>query len=98
MAEVRWTNQAVDDLEAIVDFIAADSPQYARLLAINILEAVEGLMRFPESGRMVPETRTPEIREILLGSYRIIYRAKTESVEVLAVHHGARLLNPRRLA
>jgi plasmid stabilization system protein ParE len=97
MVEVRWTSQAADDLEAIVEFIAADSPHYARLLAMDILEAVELLADFPQSGRIVPEIRAPEIREILLGNYRIIYRVRTEAVEILTVYHGARLLNPRHL-
>ncbi len=39
MAEVRWTSQAADDLEAIADFIAADSPQYARLFAMDATAA-----------------------------------------------------------
>jgi len=97
MVEVRWTSQAADDLEAIVEFISADSPHYARLLAMDILEAVERLADFPQSGRIVPEIRAPEIREILLGNYRIIYRVRTEAVEILTVYHGARLLDPRHL-
>ena len=94
MAEVRWTQQAVDDLEAIADFIAADSPQYASLFIIDVLTAVERLTSFPKSGRVVPEISDPLIREIVFGSYRIIYRVKDNFVELLTVYHGARLLNP----
>jgi toxin ParE1/3/4 len=97
MAEVRWTPQAADDLEAITNFIAADSPQYARLFAIDVLVAVERLADFPNSGRLVPELKDPAIREILFGSYRIVYRVKGDLVEVLTVYHGARLLDPSRL-
>jgi plasmid stabilization system protein ParE len=39
MAEIRWTPQAADDLEAIADFISGDSPQYARLFVIDVLDA-----------------------------------------------------------
>ena len=49
MAEIRWTIQAADDLEGIVNFISADSEHYARLLAVDILEAVERVGAFPES-------------------------------------------------
>lgn len=97
MAEIRWTIQAADDLEGIVNFISEDSEHYARLLAVDILEAVERIGIFPESGRVVPETNTPEIRDIPLGNYRIIYRIKPELIEILMVYHGARILDPRRL-
>jgi len=97
MAEVRWTPQAADDLEAIADFIDADSPQYARLFTMDVLAAVERLADFPNSGRVVPELKDPAIREILFGSYRIVYRVKGDLVELLTVYHGARLLDPSRL-
>jgi len=97
MAEVKWTPQAADDLEGITQFIAADSPYYASLFAMDVLSAVERLMVFPHSGRIVPEVNHPAIREILLGSYRIVYRVKDEVVEILTVYHGARLLDPSRL-
>ncbi len=44
-----------------------------------------------------PEINDPEIREILFGSYRIVYRVKGELVEILTIYHGARLLDPTRL-
>ena len=66
MAEVRLTPQAANDLKGITEFIAADSPHYARLFAIDVLAAVERLSEFPHSGRIVPELKDSEIREILL--------------------------------
>ena len=98
MAELRWTPQAADDLEAITDFIAADSPHYASLFALDVLTAVERLQAFPRSGRVVPEVQAPDIREIILGNYRIVYRIRDEIVEILTVWHGSRLLDPSRLA
>jgi len=97
VAEVRWTLQAAGDLEAITDFIAADSPQYAKLFAMDVLTAVDRLMPFPNSGRIVPELNDPQIREILLGNYRIVYRAVTNAVDILTVYHGARLIDPTKL-
>jgi len=97
MAEIRWTPQAADDLESIVNFIAKDSPYYARLFAIDVSGAVDRLLDFPNSGRMVPEMKDPTIREIILGHYRIVYRIKSETVHVLTVHHGAKLLDPSKL-
>ena len=97
MAEVRWTAQAADDLEAIADFIKQDSPHYATLFVMNVLRAAERLGSFPKSGRMVPEANDPAIREIILGNYRIVYRVKQELVDILTVYHGARLLDPDQL-
>lgn len=97
MAEVRWTPQAAEDLEAIADFIAVDSPHYASLFAIDVLSAVERLQAFPRSGRVVPEVQASDIREIVLGSYRIVYRIRADLVEILTVWHGSRLLDPSRL-
>ncbi len=60
-------------MEAIAEFIAADSPHYASLFAIDVLAAVKRLADFPNSGKLLREINEPSIREILFGSYRIIY-------------------------
>ena len=97
MAEVRWTPQAADDLEAIAELIAQDSPNYSSLFVMDVLAAVAQVAGFPHSGRIVPEAQDPSLREIVLGNYRIIYRVRRELVEILTVYHGARLLDPSRL-
>ena len=94
MVEIRWTAQAADDLEAIAEFIASDSPHYASLFCIEVLAAVERLAIFPDRGRIVPEWSDPSIRELILGNYRIIYRRRGEIVELLSVYHSSRLLDP----
>jgi plasmid stabilization system protein ParE len=94
MVEVRWTFQALNDLEAIAKFIAADSPHYASLFTIDVLAAVKHLASFPNSGKLLREINDPSIREILFGSYRIIYRVNVDLVEILTVYHAARLLDP----
>jgi toxin ParE1/3/4 len=92
MAEVRWTPQAVEDLESIADFIARDSAHYAHFFIIGVLASVDRLLVFPKSGRIVPELKNPAIREIILGNYRIVYRLKNQAAEILTVYHGAKLL------
>ncbi|MCU0918303.1 MAG: type II toxin-antitoxin system RelE/ParE family toxin [Planctomycetes bacterium] len=94
MAPVTWTPQAADDLEAIAQFIAKDSPDFASLFVTDVLDAVDRVAESPEFGRMVPEIGERTIRKIILGSYRIIYRLRTPAVEILTVYHGARLLPP----
>lgn len=97
MAEVRWTPQAADDLDSIAEFISKDSPHYSSLFVLDVLCAVDRLIQFPKSGRVVPEINDPLVREVILGSYRIIYRLRQDIVEILTVFHGSRLLDPSKL-
>ena len=93
MAEIRWTLQALDDVEAIANYIARDSTHYAQMFVVKTFEAVWQIEKSPESGRIVPEINQKNIREILLGNYRIIYRLKDDFIEILTVYHSSRLLN-----
>lgn len=73
MTKVVWSPQALHDLEAIRDYIAADSPGYAGLVLERIVVGVERLRTFPESGRVVPERNRPDVREVIVGPYRVVY-------------------------
>lgn len=97
MAEVRWTHQAAKDLEAIADYIGRDSPREAAAFVADVLSAVDRAGSFPLSGRRVPESDSPSLREIILGNYRIIYRVRDEAVVILTIYHCARRLDPSRL-
>jgi len=92
LAQVTWTEQALDDLEAICNFIARDAPRYAELFAERLFQATDRLANFPASGRIVPEVGRNNIREVILQGYRVIYHIQGDEVEVLTIHHGARLL------
>ncbi len=92
MVQVSWTDQALEDLKAICLFISRDSPRIAELFADKIFAATDRLVNFPLMGRIVPELNQKDIREIIHGNYRIIYRVLGSKVEILTVHHGARLL------
>lgn len=63
------------------------------MFTIKVFEAVDRLELFPESGRVVPELNRKEIREVIIGNYRIIYRIRGELVEILTVYHSSRLLD-----
>jgi toxin ParE1/3/4 len=82
--------QALEDLEASCLYIARDSRRLARLFGQRVFAAVERLETFPESGRMVPELERPDVREVIVSSYRVIYRLLGDEVQVLTLHHGAR--------
>jgi len=88
---VRWTDQAVDDLRAIREFIERDSPRYGRLVVERLFDATQRLESFPFSGRVVPELGRDDVREIVLGEYRIVYRLKGETAELITVFRSSRL-------
>lgn len=93
MIRLEWTDPAVADLENIQDYVARDSPAYAQALIDRLIMSVEQLVPFPASGRHVPEASDPRIRELLVEGYRLIYRFRRGSIQVLAVVHGARSLS-----
>ena len=93
MARVVWTRQSREDVAAIKEFIARDAPRTAEAFVERLTARTDRLKLFPFSGSVVPELNRENIREIFCGSYRIIHRASEEIVEVLTVHHGARLLD-----
>ena len=94
MTTVSWTPQARDDLAAIHEFIARESPHYADLVVRELIGAVARLADFPQSGRMVPELHRPDVREVLWHSYRLVYRHAEQAGEahVLTVFRAERLL------
>ena len=89
---VVWSPRAVEDLESIAQYIAADSAAYAAAVVKTILSTAGNFSHFPFSGRVVPELGEESIREWFVYSYRVIYRVENEIVTVAAIVHGKRLL------
>jgi toxin ParE1/3/4 len=87
---VIWSKSALADVDSIADYISRDSAAYAATVVRKILDSVRHLMRFPNSGRQVPELQDPAIRELFVYSYRIIYRVSQTEVLIVAVIHGKR--------
>ena len=94
--KIVWSDPAVEDLEAAVEFIAKDSQAYATNLAQFALDAAESLAQFPNRGHRVPDPKLPRFRELIIGSYRLIYLVETKRVLIVALLHGHRSL-PRAL-
>ncbi|MGV0102359.1 Plasmid stabilization system [Nostoc sp. DSM 114160] len=92
--KVFWTETAVENLSAIYTYIAQNSLRYATRIIDRITKRSQQLANFPLSGRIVPEFETEQIREVIEGSYRIIYYNKPEQIDVLAVIHGAQEITP----
>ena len=87
---VHWTETAQDHLDAIYAYIAQDSPEYALRMIDRLTQRSRQIAESPFSGRRVPEYDMDQIREVIEGSYRIIYHIKPDQVDVIAVLHGAR--------
>lgn len=88
--KVEWTATARRHLRGIHDYIARDSPFYARRMVARIVDRSEQIAQFPQSGRAVPEYPRGDVRELYDEPYRIISRIRRDAIRVLAVVHGAR--------
>jgi addiction module RelE/StbE family toxin len=90
--KVYWTLNAIRHLTNIYEYIALNSPTYARRMVDRITRRSEQISAQPLSGRKVPEYEAEDIRELIEKPYRIIYRVKQDQIDVLAVIHGAQIL------
>ncbi len=92
MAEIIWAPRALDDLDALIDYISRDSSVRAKRFASRLIYRIGGLSSQPDSGAWLPEDDRGIYREIFQGSYRVIYRHEGGCVWIVAIHHSAKLL------
>ena len=92
---LRWTEQAVNQLSAIAEYISSSSPVYAEHVLERVVLRLRQAQQFPDSGRRVPESGHADARELFEAPYRIVYRVRSQSVEVLAIVHGRQDLPPQ---
>jgi addiction module RelE/StbE family toxin len=97
MTGIVWTSKAREDLRAIRDYISQDSPTRANAFVSRLINSVDVLRDRPFLGAVLPELRREDMRELIRGNYRIVYRVKSSRVTVITVHHGARQLDARTL-
>ena len=90
---LRWTQRARRDLLAIGRYIARDDPVAARRWVDRLRARARAAARRPLAGRVVPEFERTDLREVLLGNYRVVYRVRPKEVHVLTVFEGHRLLH-----
>lgn len=96
MVQIIWLKSAKTDLKEIYDYIVLDSKRYARFQVERIKKSIKILKIEPEIGKEVQEISQSEIREIIEGNYRIIYRIiSSKKIHILMIHHGARDLQRR---
>ena len=92
MAEVIWTEPALQELDAIAEYIALDDPAAASLLVKTVLDKTKRLQDFPRSGRIPPELPNSVYSEIVVPPCRIFYRLDDTQLFLLFVLREARLL------
>lgn len=85
MAEIIWTNPALDDLNDIAEYISISNMLSAKKLVVSVFEKVERLDSFPESGKKVHELNHLNYREIFVTPCRIFYKIENNKVFILHV-------------
>ncbi len=90
---IVWSPLAIQRLREAVEYIARDKQGAAERWVGGAFEAVGRLADLPQSGRVVPELGRPDIREVIYGIYRIIYRVSPKVVLVLTVQDGKQLID-----
>lgn len=85
MARLIWTEPALNDLDAIADYIALDKPDAARRYVQRIFRVVERLALFPKSGSIPPEIPHLPYRQVIVPPCRVIYRIDDEDILIIFV-------------
>ncbi len=91
-ATLIWSKEALDDIDAIAEFISRDSPYHAQRVVDALFELGDKIAQQPLIGRIVPELEDPQLRERFLYSYRVLYGINAQHREIIAIIHGRRLL------
>jgi len=84
---IVWSPLAIERATEAAAYIAKDSPEGARRWVDELFAVVATLARLPERGRRVPDLPRPDVRELLVGSHRVVYRIEAKRVAVLTVRH-----------
>ncbi len=92
MAEVIWTEPALQELDALAEYVALDNPEAASHLVEEVFDKVERLENFPQSGRVPPELPNSVYREVVVPPCRIFYREDDKRVLILYVMREERQL------
>ena len=88
---MQFLQEALDDLEEIILYIAQDSRQAALHMHDKIIEKANDLSAFPKRGRLVPNRKMAEAGYRVLGikPYIAFYRVVGCNVFIYRVLHGA---------
>ena len=90
--KIIWSPLAIDKASEIAEYIAQDKPSASEKWINTVFSKVERLKSSPEIGRIVPEIRNDQFRELIYGNYRIIYRIEKNQISILTIRHGKQIL------
>jgi toxin ParE1/3/4 len=98
MVRLNWTFQVKNDLKAIAEYISRDSKVYAKLQVNRLINRTRILKTQVRSGKIVPEINQENIRELIEGNYRVIYKiVQDDRIDILTIHHSARDLTRKKV-
>jgi len=98
MVRINWTKLAVSDLKNIYEYISKDSKRYAKMQVVRIKFSTRILLQFPLAGKIITEIKQDDLREIIEGNYRIIYKIiSPKRIDIITVHHSTRDLTKRKI-
>ena len=92
MAQIIWTEPALNDLDEIAEYIALDKPSATKNFVRNVFEKVDRLKQFPDSGRKPPELKKTRYKEIIVKPCRIFYRKDGEKIYIVHMMRSERSL------
>ena len=95
---IKWSKRGNRRRTQCVRYIANESQDWftAWRWEDDVFATIALLNDFPESGSIVRELRRDDIRQVLVGDYRVIYRVKRRNVEILTIRHTAFLIQSLR--
>ena len=94
---IIWSPLAMERVAEFGEYIAQDNPKAVAEWVEGVIEEVERLRDYPEQGRIVPEVKRPQVREIFFKGHRIVYRLESRHIFILTVRHTRRLLDFKEL-
>ena len=91
--KIIWTREAINNLLEIEDFISKNNPANAIEFTDYLIEQAEYLKTTPNIGRIVPEISNPNIRELIVKNYRIVYEQFDNEIQIITVFESHRQLS-----
>ena len=88
---VRFTPSGRLQFLTVLAYVQGDNPDAARRLRLRAEQVLRRLVRYPKSGRLIPEFPDLLYREVVVPPYRFFYRTEGKTVWVVAVWHGAQI-------
>jgi toxin ParE1/3/4 len=93
--QVRWSTRAKAEIQRIAKYIERDSKANADTMVGKLIKATRRLPELPLAGRVVPEWKRVDYRELIVYPYRVVYRVSAETIGIALIRHSRQPL-PKR--